>query len=202
MKNQEREIDEFNNFLRRGSRLSVFMFKTTEGDEIERLGCMGPEYVIEHCFFLYIKKLIDEFDPTQDYVQISPDYLVERHDLPEQQLPPYSGDEVAYFREKIYPQLRHEGYKPGETIYLREAQFNLMLNPRIFNMAQLHDHYIHLNDYLAKNKETISPDEIDRVIHHYAQSSDRFLIPGFRMERLSHDDSHPSKKVRQHILKR
>lgn len=201
MNNPERKIDEFNSCLHHGGRLSVFIFRTSAGNEIERLGCVSPESVVEQCFFLYIKKLIDEFDPTQDYVHIGPDYVVERHDLPDQQLPLYTGDEVTYFRENIYPQLEHEGHQPADTIYLREAQFNLMLNPKIRNMAQLREHYIHLNKYLAKDK-TIGPDEIELMTRRYARSSDRFLLPGFRMQRLWQDSSLPSKKMRQHTLKR
>jgi len=181
--NRKNEIERFGDVLRQGGQLSVFVLKASVGKEIERLACLGTLPIVEHCFFLYVKKLVDEFDPSPDYRGIHPGYRVERYDLPTQELTLCSGDETSCFREKVYPQIGQTGLRPVDTIFLREAQFNLALKPETRSMQELRDHYINLNKYIHGTDE-LTPADIERLRKRYASSTDRFLLPGQRMMRL------------------
>lgn len=156
---------------------------------------MGNSLIVEHCFFLYVKKLVEEFEPSNEYLGIHLDYRVERYDLPEQRFPPCEKDESAYFREKLYPQILRYNLKPADTIILREAQFNLAMKPETQNMPELRFRYIDLYKYLRRNVPDIDPSEIDRLCHHYASTSDRFLLPGTNQMKRIHLKSERTNKT-------
>lgn len=187
---KDKDIDAINDWLASGERLSLFLLKAAPNREIERLACMGTAPIVEQCFFLYIKKLVEEFEPTKEYHGIHLDYRVERYDLPKQRFSPYEGDERRYFRERVYPQILHYDLKPVNTIILREAQFNLAMKPATYSMAELRDRYIYLYKYMRDSATAINPAEIDRLCNLYASTSDRFLVPGTnRMKRVVHTSS-------------
>lgn len=130
---KDKNIYAINDWLASGERLSLFLLKATPNREIERLACMGTVPIVERCFFLYVKKLVDELEPTKKYQGIPLDYKVERYDLPKQRFSPYKGDERRYSRERslpanspLWPQTRRYDHAARGTVQSGDEACNIL----------------------------------------------------------------------------